>query len=141
MNGSYSLSPAPNSGDEGGLIPFAKGRLTDRRRAVKGASLAQEKSKLRDWADTWNKVKQVDITVKFDKAERFGVIKLFLRGKYARAKILVGKQEYTFPQQDTAAFTAEEVMKLPETVTASEFVIRLENIEGRIDIGEMEIWE
>ncbi|MBR6372648.1 MAG: beta-galactosidase [Victivallales bacterium] len=141
VNGGYLLSPAPDAGDESGLIPFAKGRLTDRRRAVKGASVALEKSRLRDWADTWNKAKQVDIAVKFDKAVRLGAIKLFLRGKYARAKILAGKLEYAFPQQDTAAFAAEEVMKLPEPVTASEIVIRLENIEGRIDIGEMEIWE
>ena len=141
VNGGYSLSPAPSAGDKEGMIPFSKGRLTDRYRAVKGASVALEKSKLRDWADTWNNAKQVTITVKFDEAVRFSAIRFYLRGKYGHAKVTSGKSEWVFPQKDVTALTAEETMKLPDAVFASEINIKFEDVEGRFDIGEMEIWE
>ena len=147
VTGSYTLSPEPNMGKDvaSGDIPFDKGKLTDRPRAVLGPSASLGKSGWLDWAVAWKKVEEpISITSKWSSSQNVKSVKLYVSGIWRNASLEIGGKKYDFPCPDgfnDDSFSVRLVeMKLPQSVNASELKITLESNSEPVLISEMEIW-
>ena len=147
VTGSYSFSPEPNMSRDvaTGEIPFTKGKLTDRPRAVIGPSASLGKSRWSDWAVAWSKVEQpVCISSRWSAARSIKSVKLFVSGIWRNASIEIGGEKFDYPcgkdfNDDSLSVRLVE-MALPHSVNASELKITLESNPGVFLISEMEIW-
>ena len=147
VTGSYTLSPEPNMGKDvtTGEIPFDKGKLTDRPRAVMGLSASLGKSGWLDWSVAWKKVEQpICISSRWSSPQNVKSVKLYVSGTWRSASLEIGGKNYDFPCPDgfndyTMSVRLVE-MKLPQSVNASELKITLESNPESVMISEMEIW-
>ncbi len=140
--GSYRVTPAPMAGDPGNTaIPFAKGRLTDRPRAVQGGNIELGKSGWGDWIDAWKNTAIVTVDFTFAAPVTIRTIKLWSRGTWTKAVVIVNDAAHEFPFRGDPAEVCETVLTLPEAATAAQWSVRLEGVSGTLDIGEMELWQ
>ena len=147
VTGSYVLLPEPKRSRDvaSGEISFAKGKLTDRPRAVVGPSSCRGKGTWADWAVAWNKEEQpITIQSKWSATQNVTSVKLFVSGIWRNATLQIGGKSYSYPcikefNEDTLSVRVVE-MKLPQPVAASELTITLEPNPENVIIAEMEIW-
>ncbi|MBP5641059.1 MAG: hypothetical protein J6X55_16380 [Victivallales bacterium] len=147
VTGSYLFSPEPNLSKDvvTGDIPFNKGKLTDRPRAVNGPSVCLGKSRWTDWAVAWNKVEQpICINCRWSSAKNVKSVKLYVSGIWRKASIEIGGEKFDYPcgmdfNDDSLSVRLVE-MSLPHSVNANELKITLEQNPETVTISEMEIW-
>jgi len=147
VTGSYTLFPEPNYGKDvaTGDVPFEKGKLTDRPRAIQGPSACLDKSNWSDWAVGWKKVGQpIGISSRWSSPQNVKSVKLYVSGTWRSAFLEIGGKRYDYPCPDgfndyTMSVRLVE-MKLPQSVNASELKITLEFNPEIVIISEMEIW-
>ena len=78
----YSRPPDGNGDNEqDGEVPFARGKLTDRKRAIEGGNVDMKKSRLEDWVVTYKRTDPFDITFDFKKSLPLTGMRLFYSGQ------------------------------------------------------------
>ncbi|MBR4673133.1 MAG: hypothetical protein IKP00_01595 [Victivallales bacterium] len=147
ITGSYTLSPEPTYSKDSspGKVPFSKGKLTDRPKAVVGLSACRGKSTWRDWTVAWKDIAE-PISIKCDWSEPRDIscIKFFVAGTWRDAKLEIGGKSYDFPcpadfNKDPVS-VREVIMQLPIPVKETQLNITIAPDKSSLTIAEMEIW-
>ena len=147
VTGSYTLSPEPKhvADVSSGEIPFAKGKLTDRPRAVVADSACEQKGSWANWAVSWRDAEgPITIGCRLSEQRPLTAVKLFVSGTWQDAALEVGGRKYEFPcpkdcNKDPLSVRLVE-MKLPQAVEASEFKVTIGAGKVNLTIAEMEVW-
>ncbi|MBO4345439.1 MAG: beta-galactosidase trimerization domain-containing protein, partial [Victivallales bacterium] len=147
VTGSYTLSPEPKHVKDvsSGEIPFAKGKLTDRPRAVVADSACEQKGSWANWAVSWRDEEgPITISCKLSEQRPLTSVKLFVSGIWQDAALEIGGRKYEYPcpkdyNKDPLSVRMVE-MKLPQAVAASDFKVTIGAGKVNLTIAEMEIW-
>ncbi|MBO4512068.1 MAG: hypothetical protein J5746_04835 [Victivallales bacterium] len=147
VTGTYTFSPEPNWAKDvqTGIIPFDKGKLTDRPRAAIAPSACKNKSHWMDWSIGYNgEKKPVSIDCKWSAKRNVKRVRLFISGIWRNASLEIGGVKYDFPcaedfNKDSFSVRVAE-FALPKAVSADALRITLEANPQPVIITEMEIW-
>ena len=147
ITGSYTLSPQPKYSKDSatGKVPFTKGRLTDRPKAVVAPSASLNKSTWRDWTVAWKDVAEpISIQCEWSEPRDIRCVKFYVAGTWRDAKLEIGGKTFAFPCpadfNKEPVSVREVVMELPKPVKGTKLNITIGPDKASLTIAEMEIW-
>jgi hypothetical protein len=154
VGGSYSYSRKPDIWGEAKIsdIPFAEGKLTNRRKAPTAGNVDLGKGKLQDWAVMFNTNREMAVTFDFKKIMPIDRVEVIYQYLLPASVISISDDGKTWkkmvekPEQENTPGKAMDVWQSVYTLpgTPSTRFVRIEFAKatkrGRLMLSEIDVW-